>query len=295
MAQDEEDWLPGQALVARDAYGSRFLLAVPFSHEDTPQTPDHWYAWDVDACWLTTVVSAGAFGSAGAALTDWRAAVGATACEAEFSRCGRDLAHWLLDPALRTGPLGEMFQGGEPHRIEMLGELVHDDFLPDEGNAVLRMLPDWVQWCIDQTGLAGDAASHALKAASAQAANPLTEDYTPSNNDHAPFRRPELLRAPAKPHGEPADAGFVRFTGKMLADPGLGEAYAGAAGELVGELVGGQVSFMLQRGDFLIVNQHRCVHGREPLGANQESVPPAARRLLLQVFLRNAGTGLLSS
>jgi len=94
---------------------------------------------------------------------------------------------------------------------------------------------------------------------------------------------------------DPADSGFVRFTGKMLADPGLGEAHAGAARELIGELVGGQVSFMLQRGDLLIVNQHRYMHGREPLGANQESVPPAARRLLLQVFLRNSGAGLASS
>jgi hypothetical protein len=286
IPQDEEDWMPGEALVARDTYGSRFLLAVPFGYEETPDTVnDHWYAWDIDTCWLTTMVGAGAFGSAEAALADWRAAVGATASRAEFSRCGTDLAHWLLGPALRTGPFGEMFQGGEPrelileyfrsrrraqlvvdllpddgglaepviapeietspfidwyvelhsdapkpgkfrkvaaatvemllgewgprehpdersvyacspHRIEILGKLVRDDFLPDEGNAVLQMLPDWVQWCIDQTGLADDAANRALKAASAEAANPLTEDYTPAlldKDDRAPFRRPELL------------------------------------------------------------------------------------------------------
>lgn len=90
---------------------------------------------------------------------------------------------------------------------------------------------------------------------------------------------------------EPADVGFVRFTAKMLAGPGLEEAHASAARELAGQLVGGQISFILQRGDFLIVNQHRCVHGREPLGAGQEDVPPAARRLLLQLFLRGDGTG----
>jgi hypothetical protein len=286
IPQDEEDWMPGEALVARDAYGSRFLLAVPFGYEETPgAVADHWYAWDVDACWLTTVVGAGAFGSAEAALADWRAAVGATASGAEFSPCGTGLAHWLLDPALSTGPIGEMFQGGEPrelireyfrlrrraqvvvdllpddgelaepvtapeietgpfidwyvkrrsdapkpgkfrkvaaitvemlldewgplehpdersvyacspHRIEMLGELVRDGFLPDEGNAVLRMLPDWVQWCINQAGLADDAATRALEAASAEAASPLSEDYAhllPGNDDRAPFRRPELL------------------------------------------------------------------------------------------------------
>jgi hypothetical protein len=90
---------------------------------------------------------------------------------------------------------------------------------------------------------------------------------------------------------DPAEVGFVRFTAKMLTQPGLGEAHASAARELAGHLVAGQTSFILQRGDLLIVNQHRCVHGREPLGAGQEHVPPEARRLLLQLFLRNAGTG----
>jgi hypothetical protein len=289
IPHDDEDWVPGRALVARDAYGSRFLLAMPFGLDNTPgdtqQTPGHWYAWDIDACWITTVVSAGAFGSAEAALADWRAAVGATASEAGLGPCPRDLACWLLGPALHTGPLGEMFQGDEPrelirehyrlrrraqiavgplpddgeltepviapemdtgpfidwysqrhsdapkpgkfrkvaagtvemllsewgphehpdersvyacspHRIEMLGRIVRGNLYPDEGNAVLRMLPDWVQWCIDQAGLAGDAATCALKASSAEAANLRTGDYIPDNDDGAPFRRPELLGVP---------------------------------------------------------------------------------------------------
>jgi hypothetical protein len=88
---------------------------------------------------------------------------------------------------------------------------------------------------------------------------------------------------------DPADAGFVRFTAKMLTEPGLDDAHAGAARELAGHLTGGQISLMLQRGDVLIVNQHRFMHGREPLGAGQEAVPPTDRRLLLQLFLRSAG------
>jgi hypothetical protein len=88
---------------------------------------------------------------------------------------------------------------------------------------------------------------------------------------------------------DPTDAGFVRFTAKMLTEPGLDDAHAGAARELAGHLTGGQTCFMLQRGDVLIVNQHRFMHGREPLGAGQEAVPPADRRLLLQLFLRSAG------
>ena len=76
---------------------------------------------------------------------------------------------------------------------------------------------------------------------------------------------------------DPADAGFVRFTAKMLAEPGLDEAHASAARELAGHLTGGQLSFMLRPGDVLIVNQHRFMHGREPLGAaRKQSCPPTA-------------------
>ncbi len=39
--------------------------------------------------------------------------------------------------------------------------------------------------------------------------------------------------------------------------------------------------------DLLIVNQHRWVHGREPLGDGQHTIAPEERRLLLQLFLRN--------
>ncbi|WP_432742445.1 TauD/TfdA family dioxygenase [Streptomyces sp. JH002] len=89
--------------------------------------------------------------------------------------------------------------------------------------------------------------------------------------------------------GEPADLGFVRFTAKMLAESGLDEAHTRAAEELADQLVAGQVSFTLQRGDFLIVNQHRWVHGRQPLGTGQRDIVPKERRLLLQLFLRDAG------
>jgi hypothetical protein len=277
--------LPGEALLARDAYGSRFLLAVPFAGEGGPGNAGHWYAWDIDACWLVTVMGAGVFESAEAAVAavaEWRDAVGVTATGAELSRCRSGLAAWLLGPAVRTGPLGEMFQGDEhrelirehfrsqrrgqlvvdllpddgepadpvitpetdtaqfidwhtgrhsdvpkpgkfrraaaetaeflleawgpnehpveesvyacsPHRIEMLGRLVRGDFLPEEGNAVLRMLPDWVQWCVDRAGLPGELAAPALHAAGAEAANLIAEDRAPGDHgDDAPFRRREL-------------------------------------------------------------------------------------------------------
>ncbi|MGA5817827.1 TauD/TfdA family dioxygenase [Kitasatospora sp. NPDC094028] len=86
--------------------------------------------------------------------------------------------------------------------------------------------------------------------------------------------------------GSDPGAGFVRFTAKMLERSRLGRAYADAARELAEELVRGQVSFTLQAGDYLIVNQRRFLHGREALHSGQESIPTADRRLLLQLFLR---------
>ncbi|MET7391690.1 TauD/TfdA family dioxygenase [Streptomyces sp. NPDC005529] len=86
---------------------------------------------------------------------------------------------------------------------------------------------------------------------------------------------------------QPADAGFVRFTAKMLGASRLDEDHAQAARELADQLIAGQVSFTLQRGDFLIVNQHRFVHGRQSLGPGQQDVHPEARRLLLQLFSRS--------
>ncbi|MFE6904229.1 TauD/TfdA family dioxygenase [Streptomyces sp. NPDC057717] len=92
--------------------------------------------------------------------------------------------------------------------------------------------------------------------------------------------------------GSDPGEGFVRFTAKMLERSELGQAHADAARELAEELVRGQVSFMLQPGDYLIVNQRRFLHGREALHSGQETVPAAGRRLILQLFLRaRAGDG----
>ncbi|MFF7975780.1 TauD/TfdA family dioxygenase [Streptomyces sp. NPDC007905] len=92
--------------------------------------------------------------------------------------------------------------------------------------------------------------------------------------------------------GSTAGKGFVRFTAKMLERSELSRAHADAARELAAELIRGQVSFMLQPGDYLIVNQRRFLHGREALRGGQETLPVADRRLLLQLFLRaRAGDG----
>ncbi|MER5494303.1 TauD/TfdA family dioxygenase [Streptomyces sp. NPDC002490] len=90
--------------------------------------------------------------------------------------------------------------------------------------------------------------------------------------------------------GESEDSGFVRFTAKMLIESGLDEAHACAARELADQMVAGQVTFTLQCGDLLIVNQRRWVHGREALADGQHDIAPEHRRLLLQLFLRDRGT-----
>ncbi|MFE5854116.1 TauD/TfdA family dioxygenase [Streptomyces sp. NPDC056500] len=89
--------------------------------------------------------------------------------------------------------------------------------------------------------------------------------------------------------GESTGSGFVRFTAKMLTESALDEAHTYAARELADQMVAGQVSFTLQRGDLLIVNQHRWVHGREALADSQHDIEPERRRLLLQLFLRDRG------
>ncbi len=108
----------GEPLVARDAYGSRILLVAPFGYDGG--TPDHWYAWDIDLCWIAVVVSAGVFASAEDALREWRDAVGPAASGAALSPCAAGMTARLLAPCLQTGFLANVLQGREPR------ELIHE-------------------------------------------------------------------------------------------------------------------------------------------------------------------------
>lgn len=105
----------GEPLVARDAYGSRFLLTAPFSYDGN--APDHWYAWDIDMCWVDGVVGAGAFASADDALREWRDAVGPTAAGAALSPCVAETTAGLLESSLQTGVFADMLQGHEPREL----------------------------------------------------------------------------------------------------------------------------------------------------------------------------------
>ena len=261
----------GDPQVTCDAYGSRFLLVAPFGYED--EEVDHWYAWDIDACWLLNVVGAGVFGSAQDALAEWQHAVGPAAGTA-LSPSAPGMTARLLASCLQTGPMSDMLEGSEPrelireyyrlrrrahalvrsvgapassdphdpepvreaflswytsrhgdvpedtadavgtilyewgpeppldersryasspHRIEMAARLIRDAYLPDHANAALRLLPEWTQWCIEQSGLGDDLAARSRAAALTEAIALVDEEKKApaAQQDEPPFRRQE--------------------------------------------------------------------------------------------------------
>jgi len=261
----------GNPLIARDAYGSRFLLVAPFGYDH--ESTDHWYAWDIDSCWLLTVLRAGVFESAQDALAEWQHAVG-PAAGTELSPGTRETAARLLAPCLRTGPMSDILEGSEPrqlireyyrlrrrarilagsaastaassaaadpgkaletflgwyaarhddvpqdltdvvglilyewgpgthpedtryacspHRIEMAARLIRDGYYSDHANAALRLLPEWTQWCIEQTGLTGDFAARSRAAALTEAASLVDDEARDpaASQDEPRFRRHE--------------------------------------------------------------------------------------------------------
>jgi hypothetical protein len=266
----------GEPLVARDAHGSRFLLVAPFGYDG--DAPDHWYAWDIDSCWILAIVGAGVFGSAQDALAEWQHAVG-PAAGPELSPSTPEMTIRLLASGLQTGAMSDMLQGNEPrelireyyrlrrrahvltdsasaatasatevspggddlgpvrdafmdwygarhdnvpqdaavdvgtilqewgplvhpeersryacspHRIEMTARLLRDSYAPGYANAALRLLPEWTQWCIEQSGVSGDLAARSRAAALNEAAALVSEGTRhPAERDEAPFRRQE--------------------------------------------------------------------------------------------------------
>jgi hypothetical protein len=266
-------WRPaGEPLVASDVYGSRRLVMAPFSCDGG--APDHWYAWDVDLCWIAVVAGAGVSGSAEDALREWRDAVGPAASGAALSSCPAGRTAQLLAPCLRTGPLADMLHGNEPrnlireyyrlrrrardltgsadaaagaswfdaghapdafldwyaavhddvpaavaeatatiyeewgpheypdersfyacspHRIEMAANLIRESYFAEYANPALRLLPEWTEWCIERTGLDGDAAVRSREAARSEASALVhdEDDEPAAEDDEAPFRRQE--------------------------------------------------------------------------------------------------------
>jgi hypothetical protein len=268
----------GSPLVARDAYGSRFLVAAAFGYEKG--VPDHWYAWDIDACWMVSVVAAGTFATADEALAEWRAAVG-TGADSELSKADPGLLAGLLGPGLESGPLADMLQGHEPREffeelyrmrrraralleaadgelgqdkpkdVDQFGkpadvlklfrdwyrtrhpdastgivattEIIVDEWgpvsSPDEGSfyacspfrvalaahlisnaygldharRAIRLLPEWTQWCIEQSGIPESLARPSIEAAdrAVDALDKLVTEGLPDPTESTPFRHRE--------------------------------------------------------------------------------------------------------
>jgi hypothetical protein len=274
-------------LVARDAYGSRFLVAAPFGYET--DVPDHWYAWDVDACWVVSVAGAGTFGSADEALAEWRGAVGAAAGSV-LSPGDPGLVARLLGPCLQTGVLADMLHGNEPQelirelyrmrrraraiagaasgvadgapadgdtgrgtagdvdqfgrpaeahnafhawyrarhpdapkgiaataemiigewgpglpldersfyacspfRVAMTAHLIRDGYEPAYASRAIRLLPEWTQWCAQQSAIPGNLAAPSIAAArsAVDALDKQDAEELPDPADTTPFRHQE--------------------------------------------------------------------------------------------------------
>jgi hypothetical protein len=75
----------------------------------------------------------------------------------------------------------------------MAAHLIRDGYFPGYANAALRLLPEWTQWCIGQSGLNGDFAAQSRAAALTEAAALVDEEaHDPAaERNEAPFRRQE--------------------------------------------------------------------------------------------------------
>ncbi|WP_344897368.1 hypothetical protein [Nonomuraea antimicrobica] len=60
---------------------------------------------------------------------------------------------------------GPGYYACSPHRIEHTVILVADGYIKKYAEAVLDLLPQWVEWCIERTGLTGELAERARQAA----------------------------------------------------------------------------------------------------------------------------------
>ena len=74
--------------------------------------------------------------------------------------------------------------GCSPHRIQMAAHLIRNGYREEHADAALRLLPDWVEWCIERSGLDEAAAVRSRRAARQAVA-------TDANVDEEPFRRHE--------------------------------------------------------------------------------------------------------
>ena len=91
------------------------------------------------------------------------------------------------DPILGSGT-GQILAAAAEHKC-----LIRDGYFPDHANAALRLLPEWTQWCIGQSGLNGDLAARSRVAALTEAAALVDEESNAraALRNEPPFRRQE--------------------------------------------------------------------------------------------------------
>jgi hypothetical protein len=112
----------GNAVFARDVYGSRFLVAAPFGYGDPDGSAgldvvdvDHWYAWDIDMCGLDVAAGAGGLRLGGRGAGGMAGSVGPSASGAVLAPCPEEMLPVLLDSCLE-GSLPGM-DGSEPREL----------------------------------------------------------------------------------------------------------------------------------------------------------------------------------
>jgi hypothetical protein len=123
------------------------------------------------------------------AFLSWYAARHGDVSEATADAVGTILYQWGPEP-----PLEERSRyASSPHRIEMAARVIRDAYLPDHANEALRLLPEWTQWCTEQSGLTGDLAVRSRAAALTESIALVDEEkHAPAaQRDEPPFRRQE--------------------------------------------------------------------------------------------------------
>jgi hypothetical protein len=134
-------------------------------------------------------------------------AVSCSTCSGITSRCSTwcpsDASHSAYRPPDGRTLIGVVLgspprRGGRRARCREDAELgaarlIRDGYGPGHANAALRLLPEWTQWCIGQSGLDGDLAARSRAAALTETAALVDEETNAlaAERDRAPFRRQE--------------------------------------------------------------------------------------------------------
>ena len=107
--------------------------AVPATSPD-PRTPAQAHPRSMSAMWMD-------------AFLDWYATRHEDVPEAVTEATGTILGEW----GPRENPDERSFYACSPHRIEMAAHLIREGYFVDYANPALRLLPEWTEWCIEQS------------------------------------------------------------------------------------------------------------------------------------------------